>query len=174
MPRRFVFKLQSVLDQRQRAEDDAKIVLARAEQERLGLETELRGIQRQIDDARSAVRAGLSGRPALAGAADGPVGIAGARAAAADMLHLNLRAQRTALELAGSIRRCESARAALTRAMAARRALELLREKAREEYRQSLLRAEAAALDELTVMRHGRTDDATLAAFADSAQGTNA
>lgn len=174
MPRRFVFKLQPVLDQRQRAEDDAKIALARAEQERLGLETELRGIQRQLDEARSAVRAGLSGRPALAGVAAAPVGIAGARAAAGDMLHLNLRAQRTALELAGSIRRCESVRVALTRAMAARKAMELLRDKAREEYRQSLLRAEAAALDELTVMRHGRADDTSPATLAASDQGTDA
>lgn len=159
MPRRFVFKLQSVLDQRERAEEQAKIVLARTERERFDGEQRLRSIQAEIDEARDMVRAGLSGRPAVGNTAT-LAGIAGARAAAGGMLALNVQAQRTAMELAGAIRRCESARASLAAAMAARKAMELLRDKAREEHRRLLLRAEAAAMDEMSVMRHGRDDDA--------------
>lgn len=173
MPRRFIFKLQPVLEQRQRSEDDAKIQLARTENERLQLENMLRSIQAQIDEARGAVRAGLTGGAVIAGGSAAMAGIAGARAAAGDILHLNLRAQRTAIELAGSLRRCETARVALTHAMAARKAMELLRDKAREEHRQMLLRAEAAALDELTVMRHGRSADDSAATLIDFDQGSD-
>ena len=68
-------------------------------------------------------------------------------------------AQRTVLELAGLLRRLESARAELLEAAKRRKAVELLKDRRFEEWRSDQNRRELAAVDELAVMAAGRRGD---------------
>lgn len=158
MARRFVFRLQPVLEQRERLEEQAQLRVAAIERERLLGEAVLRSIQSELLDTRRYLRAGLhpTSQAAPEAATDGPVGLAGVRAAASASLHLGVRAQRAAMELAGTLKRLESARADLLRAAADRKAVQLLKDRELEAFRREQLKREAAALDELVVMHHGR------------------
>jgi len=161
MARGFVFRLQPVLEQRERLEEQAQLRVAALERERLLGESVLRSIQAELLDTRRHLRAGLHPTSqAVAGMSpDAPArpGLAGVRAAASASLHLAVRAQRAAMELAGTLKRLDSARAELLKVTADRKAVQLLKDRALEAFRREQLKREAAALDELVVMRHGRT-----------------
>lgn len=161
--RPFRFRLDPVLDQRRRREREAQVGVARLESERAAAESRLRAIQREFDDVRAELRQALGGaRHALAAAPATTAqasGLVTARALSFDSLHLTRRAQAAAIEMAGILRRQEVARAELLRAASARKAVTLLRERALELHRRELQRREAAELDELVVMRHGRESD---------------
>lgn len=163
MARGFVFRLQPVLEQRERIEEQAQLRVAAIERERLLGESVLRSIQEELVDTQRCLRAGLhpSSAPAADAASAAEVaasGLHGVRAAASASLHLAVRAQRAAMELAGTLKRLDAARAELLRAAADRKAVKLLKDRAYEAYRREALMREAAALDELVVMRHGRTE----------------
>ncbi len=145
MPR-FVFRLQPVLDQRQREERDKQLAVAGLERDRLALESRIRACQRMMSDERATLAMALSsGRR---------VDLRAVRMQAGASLKHNFDAQRTVLELASVFKRLGAARAELAHASARRKAVELLRDQQRREFERELDRREANDLDEMSVMRH--------------------
>ena len=169
MPKRFIFKLQPVLDQREREEEKAQVAVAKIERERLACELSLSQTQREFIEVRSVLRARLHPSTQPAAPADpiaAPAGMVGVRFVASASLQLTTRAQRTAMELAGILKRLDLARAELLRVTAARKAVQLLKDRAHQEHRRALLKRELAEIDELAVMRHGRARDNVFASAA--------
>lgn len=150
MPRKFVFKLQPVLEQRERLEEDRKRVAAQRERERLEAEARLRGLQHQIAQAKHDLRERL--------AAGGPqtVNIPGVRLQANASLHMAHTAQRAAIELAGSYQRSEAARRELLAAMTGRKAVQTLKERRYEEFKREQAKRELAELDDIVSVRSAR------------------
>ncbi|MEM0914158.1 MAG: flagellar export protein FliJ [Planctomycetota bacterium] len=142
----FVFRLQAVLDQRRREEDEAKRALG----ERISVSTQLR---ERIGAMQDTVRLGKAElRDALTG-----------RVQAADVgryaTHAQLsvvRGQRMVLELAAAERQVTEARESLRRAIASRRAIELLEERDRKAWQRRQRKLEQAELDEMAGQRFAR------------------
>ncbi|MFN7022348.1 MAG: flagellar export protein FliJ [Phycisphaerales bacterium] len=151
MPAKFRFRLQPVLEMRERAEQREQLRVAEMESERMRLEERLRAIQSELADARRDLRDRLA-RPGEGG------GLSAVRLQANTSLHTTLKAQRAAIELAGTLSRLSAARADLRSAAAARQAVEKLKAKRRAEHAEMVRHAEDHDLDELTVMRHRRDD----------------
>ncbi len=143
---RFRFELQAVLDQRERIEQARQKVVAELEAQRVGLEDVIRRCQENLVRERQEMKAMLE-------AAD----LRGVRFQAAAAGRLTVTAQRAVLELAGVHKRLEAARLSLLEASRSKRAVELLKERRFEEWKYAQNKVEAAALDELVVMRgvHG-------------------
>ena len=139
--RKFVFKLEPVLEMRRRAEEERQRAVALLERERLGIEDRLRAVQRSIEGARAEQRGMLS--------AGGAVAVHGVRLQAGAAMAAVGRAHQLALELAGVMKRLDAARAELLRAAAARKAVELLRERQQEQWRLEMGRREIADLDDI-------------------------
>lgn len=146
MPR-FRFELQPVLDARKRAEDARRLEVAELEAERVSLEDGLRRRQRSIVESRSDARDELVGR----------VDPDRLRATANASLAVMRDAQRTVLELAGVHRRLEAAQRRLQEASRDRRAIEIVRERRFEDWKQAIDRREQAALDEIATIRGARS-----------------
>jgi len=146
MPR-FVFKLQPVLDQRQREERGKQLAVAQLERERLALESRIRSCQSMMSDERRQLSAALS--------SGGRVDLRSVRLQAGASLKHNFDAQRASLELAGVYRKLIGAREELARASSRRKAVELLRDQQRRAFEAQQDRMEALDLDEMSVMRHG-------------------
>lgn len=153
MPR-FRFNLQPVLELREREEREKQIVFAGFERERVELENRIRGCQTMMDDEKRALRDALG--------VSGSVDLQSVKMQAGATLGHHLDAHRAVLELAGVYSKIEGARAELIKASAARKAVELLRERAYEAFKQELNAREANELDELAVMRHARTKEMML------------
>ena len=147
MPR-FVFKLQPVLDQRAREEREQMLVVAELERERLALESRIRGCQQMMSDERRVLTQSLG--------VGNRVDIQEIKMQAGASIRHNFEAQRAVLELAGVFKRLETERAKLVQVSARRKAVELLRDQQHEAYKRKLDRRETAALDEMSVVRHGR------------------
>jgi flagellar FliJ protein len=147
MPR-FRFELQVVLEHRVRLEQQHQKVVADLEAKRVALEDSIRSCQQALETERAEARALLK-------AAD----IRGARLQAGAANRLVATAQRAVLELAGLLKRLETARAALLEAAKQRKAVELLKERRFEEWRYQQNHRENAEIDELAVMRAGRVED---------------
>ena len=148
MPTKFRFRLQPVLDQRQRLERDHQRRVAEIDRERIAIENRLRSLQSDIDSAKHDLRSRLVG--------GGMVVVPEVRAQAGTTLHLEALARRAALELAGAYRRLERARAELLVAATARKAVEVLRERRHAEWMHEIKRAEAAAVDEAATQQFAR------------------
>jgi flagellar protein FliJ len=148
MMARFRFELEAVLEQRLRIERQAQRGVAELEVERLQLEERVRRLQRAIADERADQRLLLQG---------GQVGEARAQAAAA--VRLGGVAQRVVLELSAVHVRLEAARGELLAATKRRKAVEMLRERRLEAWREDENRREAAEMDELAVMQAGRKEE---------------
>jgi flagellar FliJ protein len=149
---RFVFKLQPVLEQRERIERDKQLAVAEVERERTTLENRIRKCQQMMDDEKLALRDALG--------ADGRVDLQSVKMQAGATLGHHLDAHRAVLELAGVLKRLETTRTELIDASASRKAVELLKDRAYEEYKQELNARESRELDEMAVMRHARTQGA--------------
>ncbi|MEM1424855.1 MAG: hypothetical protein AAGH64_12750 [Planctomycetota bacterium] len=156
----FRFRLQPVLEQRERAERERELDVARLEKERLTLERKLREQRGFIGESKGALR------EALGAGVDGSVREGGARVnpsllrlQATNAMHLNFRAHQTVLGLAGLHTRLERARALLAEAARDRRAIELLKEKRREAWEREAARKERVDQDELVTARAARADD---------------
>jgi flagellar FliJ protein len=143
---KFRFKLDPVLAMRERVERDRQAQLGAVQAERQALESQLREIQTQIREGKDQWRASLAGH----------VDARAARQTAVASLHLQARAQRLVLQLAGVLKRLETARVALVEASRERRTVELLKEKRRTEWERAMSKAEDAAVDDLAVLRAGR------------------
>lgn len=145
---KFRFKLDPVLEQRRRAEEDEQRAVAQIERERIALEERIRAYARAIEQEREDLRAQLSRGGDLSAA----------RLQANASLDLTNKANRAVLELAGVHKRLDAARLRLLEAVTRRKALEVLRYKAEQRHRAEENRRESATLDELAVMRHGRRE----------------
>jgi flagellar protein FliJ len=144
---RFRFRLQAVLDHREMQEHERQRAVAALERERVRLEQLIRDAQRSIMLEQAELRAGL---------ASGDLHTARRQSAAAS--RFLAEAQRAAVELAGVHKRLLNARAALLEAAKDRKAVELLRDRHFQSWISEENRREAAAVDELVVMRAGRKD----------------
>lgn len=138
----FRFKLQPVLDQRERIEEQRMLEVAQLERERLVIENRLRDLQSHIAGAKHDLRSRL-------GAPGASVIITDVRLQANASLHMSAQAQRVALELAGAYQRVEHARKRLLEATTARKAVETLRDRRRAEWKHEQSRREQAQLDEI-------------------------
>ena len=163
MPR-FVFKLQPVLEMREREERDKKLALAETERERHVLEERIRGYQRNIEIEQAGLAEMLVGSGGGSGGGTGGTGgidFRGARLQANAAISNRFSAQKTVLELAGVHHRLERARAELAQASARRKAVELLRDRQLEAFESEQRRRESAELDDISVMRHTRRQGMT-------------
>ncbi len=147
MPR-FIFKLQSVLDQRVREERDQMLVVSELERERLALESRIRGCQQMMSDERDELTQTLG--------VGQRVDLQAVKMQAGASLRHNFDAQRAVLDLASVFKRLEAERAKLMQVSARRKAVEMLRDQQREAFMKSLERRETHELDEMSVLRHGR------------------
>jgi len=152
---RFVFELETVLQQRVREEEKRQRAVAVIERERLAIEEEIEACRARIDDEKRDLASRLDG--AREGEA---IDLGSVRVQANASLHAITRAQRAAMRLAGVHERLDRARLDLLEASIERKAMESLKERRREAWEEAQRKREAAELDELTVMRHGREDAA--------------
>ncbi|MEZ6232840.1 MAG: hypothetical protein R3B68_01505 [Phycisphaerales bacterium] len=157
----FTFTLQPVLDQRLRQEREHQRRVAELERERLTLEGEIAAQQRAIEQERDDLRAALFHERSAeqrGGQSAERLHLPALRHGASATLGLISRAQRAVVRLAGVHQRLDAARLELINATAARRGVEVLRERRYEAWKREQERAEAAALDELAVMRAARAE----------------
>lgn len=147
---RFVFKLQPVLDQRERAERDQMLIVAELERERLALESRIRSCQQMMSDERRALSEALG--------VGQRVDVRGVKLQAGASLKHNFDAQRAVLELASVHRKLQAERAELARRSAQKKAVELLRDQQRDAFEREQARRETLELDEMSVMRHARRE----------------
>lgn len=147
---RFRFQLEAVLQHRLRIEQEQQRIVAELETTRERLEGTIRTCQEELLRERSEMRSMLQ-------AAD----MRGVRFQAGAASRLVAAAQRAVIELAGIHKRIEAARAVLLEATKRRKAVDLLKERRFEEWRQEQARREAAATDEIAVMRAGYGGDLT-------------
>lgn len=147
---RFIFKLQPVLDQREREERDQMLVVAELQRERLALESRIRACQDSMSDERRTLASvlGVGQR----------VDVRAVKLQAGASLKHNFDAQRAVLELAGVHKRLEAARVQLAQASAKKKAVELLRDQQRTAFEREQNRRETQELDELSVMRFRRSE----------------
>lgn len=148
---KFVFELEAVLRQRERAERAQQRVVAEIERERLAIEDEIRACQTRIRGEKTDLAARLDG--AAAGEA---IDLRGVRFQANASLHLIATAQRAVLRLAAVHDRLDRARLVLLERAIDTKAMASLKERRREAWAREQARREAAELDEMTVMRHER------------------
>ena len=161
MAKKFRFSLEAVLQQRRAAEELHQRRVAELEGERLALEERIRGHQRTIMSAKDDLRRRLcTERRAGEVGTGGGVSLADVRLQANASLHMVARAQQAVLELAGVHRRLDAARLELIRATTERKAVELLKAKRYEEWREEIRRKEDAEMDEINVTRHARSQEA--------------
>jgi len=137
----FRFKLQPVLDLREREERDRQRIVATLESRRQQLERALRDRQTDLSSIKTDLRRALSpGEPA-----DGPV----LRLQAGAAMAVQAKGQRLVLQLAGIHKQLEVARKHLAEASRRRRAVELLKERRYHQWIGDLRRREDAANDEV-------------------------
>ncbi len=141
---RFRFRLQPVLTQREREEQERMRVVGELERQRLAIEHRIRSCQARIVEGRREVTETLAG---------GRVDLSAARLQAAATLRDDQEARRGVLELAAVMRKLETARKDLAAAAARRRAMELLRDRDRERFLAEQNHREQTALDDLVIMR---------------------
>lgn len=153
---RFVFSLESALEQRRRVERERQLAVARLEQSRVRIEARVRGVQDRLMLERDELRAMLGPSPGVGGAGAGggvSVHVPSVRRQATAGLHGLSELRTLAVELAGVLQRLEGARQQLLAAAVARKAVEKLRERRLAEWKREQERKEASELDDLTLMR---------------------
>src|SRR5688572_19603202 len=155
MARKFKFTLEAVLTQRMAIEEQHQRRVATLERERLALEDRIRGFQRLIRGAKDDLRKRLVSERResdLDTSSGGGVSLSDVKLQANASLHLVARAQQSVLELAGLHRRIDAARLELLRATTDRKAVELLKAKRLQEWKDEIRRKGDAELDEMNVM----------------------
>lgn len=159
MARKFKFTLEAVLTQRLATEEQHQRRVATLERERLSLEDRIRGYQRTIRGAKEDLRRRLVSERNEADAPGGAVSLSDVKLQANASLHMVARAQQAVLELAGLHRRIDAARLELLKATTDRKAVELLKAKRLQEWKDEIRRKGDAEIDEMNVMRHGRAEE---------------
>jgi flagellar export protein FliJ len=153
---KFRFSLQSVLEMRQREERELMVAVAEIERDRRQLEDALRECQGRVQAAKSDIREQLTPVEGGIGAARQ----AEARWTAHAAQRSEVYAHQLVIKLSGVHRRLNEAKGRLSAAAAARRAVEVLRERRYEEWKRDRLRRESVELDEMASVRSiVRTED---------------
>ncbi len=152
MPR-FIFELQSVLKARLAEERQEQLAVASIEVQRARLEQMIRECQRGIVQARDDLRDRLGAEQSGT-----QVDLASVRMQAGASLHLVARTQRAVLELAGVHARLDAARLKLLAAATRRKAVEALRDRRYEAWRDAERRADANAMDEIAMALEQRRE----------------
>jgi flagellar export protein FliJ len=152
---RFIFELEAVLKQRLAAERERQLVVAALERERAEIEQAIRSFQQNLSREKQELHEQLAGEREGSTLLD----LRGVRFQAGAALRLITLAQRAVLRLAGVHKKLDLARLALLEATTRRKAVETLKERRHEEWRQEQKRREDAAADELNVMFAARPED---------------
>jgi len=137
----FLFKLETVLQQRRNIEDQRQRDLAKVLRQRMILLDQLKATQGTISQSKGDLRSGLIGRVDM----DRVAGFARYSGQA------TARAHAIVAKLATVERQAEAARAVLLEATRARKAIERLRDKQFRKWKTEQSRREAAMLDEIGV-----------------------
>ncbi|TVS07822.1 MAG: hypothetical protein EA423_03110 [Phycisphaerales bacterium] len=145
----FRFKLEAVLRQRRLVEDERRKRVAELDLDRLAIEREIEGHQAQIIRERNEMASIL---------VEGGSGTM-MRVQAGAALRLRAKIGGASVRLAGVLANLEKERAALRKAAADRKAIELLKEQRLLEWKKELMRRESAELDEFAVMRAARSGE---------------
>jgi flagellar FliJ protein len=145
--KRFVFKLDPLLRQRERTEKDRQRALAEIEAERRELEGTLRRHQSTLAEGKQGLRDGLVGS----------LDVRALRQHATTAIQLERHARQLVVQLAGVHARLDEARGALVEATRQRRAVEVLRERRYAEWRADLDREETNDIDELATNAAARS-----------------
>jgi flagellar FliJ protein len=142
----FVFRFETLLEQRQRVEDDRQRDLARLLRQRMILESELTRMQQTITQSKHLLADSLVGKVNL------------------DLVanftrysgQATQRARQIVVKLAAMQNQVQASRQRLLDATRARRALELLRDRHFQQWKRQEQRRETRRLDELTSQRYAR------------------
>ena len=166
---RFVFELEALLRKRLHDEREQTGRVAAIERERIALEAEIRGYQSTIVEEKRDLARRLSSErdgdgPGEAWRGGGGVDLRAVRMQANASLSLIDRAQRAVLRLKAVHDRLDAARLELVDLTTKRRTIELLKEQRFEAWTRERRKREQAELDEIAVLRHGRSDGASGAA----------
>lgn len=148
---KFRFNMETLLEQRERAEEAKQRDLAAIERERVEIERQILEAQRDIATQRSDLRDALS-----PGGAESGLDVRAVRLQSRASLHSVAALQRLALKLAGVHQRIERARAELLRATADRKAVELLKQRRYEAWLREENKREALAVDDMVNARAAR------------------
>ena len=143
MPR-FRFRLQTVLDQRQRVEDERQRDLAKLLRRRMILQNQLRQMQQTITESKRQLGSSLVGQ----------VDMDGVARFARYSGQTTQRAQMIVVELGRLEKLIHNARQALLDASRKKKALELLRDRRYAQWKKQQDRREHARLDELNMQRY--------------------
>ena len=147
---RFVFELESLLEQRRREERDCLKRVAEVERERVEVERQAAMLATATRDERDALRRELGDLSR--------VDLASVRLQSNASLHGLRKRHELALRGAAVLKRLERARRVLIEATTRRRAVELLRERRYEAWAATERAREAREVDELVTARFGRPD----------------
>ena len=142
--KKFQFKLTAVLRLRLHEEQEAQRELAELQQQADGLKGHLRTMQGHLEETRLEQREAVSGR----------VDLVAMRGAAKSAMQIARRADEIVRALAQFQPRLETARQNLVEKTRARRAIELLKERRYEEWKNEAEREEQATIDELANSRN--------------------
>jgi len=152
---KFRFAMQRLLEHRQRLEDEELRNVAALQRERVAIENELHIRQSQISQAKGDLKDALAGEK-VNHASGGLVDVAGVRLQMTASLHLVHRANDAVLRLAGVHRRLEGAQRLHLEARARRKAVELLRDRAHEQWRQAQRKADQVEMDDIAAGQSAR------------------
>jgi flagellar export protein FliJ len=151
---KFRFKLDPVLEQRRRLEEKRMLEVAELERARIAAEDRLRTLQEQIEHTKHDLRERLGlGAGVQAGVS---VNLVDVRLQAGASVQVLGRAQKAAIELAGCYQRVERGRQELMRAMTARKAVGILKQRRLEEWQAEQKRREHTQMDEIISSRSAR------------------
>ena len=156
---RFEFSLEAALEQRRRVERDRQLAVAKIERTRVEIEGRVKAVQERLTMERNDLRALLGNGANGSGGGAGQVLVSSVRLQATAGLHGLAQLRTLAIELAGVLKRLEAARTQLLAAAIARKAVEKLREQQFTRWKQEQAHKESAELDDLTLMRTGRSVD---------------
>ncbi|MBL4700433.1 MAG: flagellar export protein FliJ [Phycisphaeraceae bacterium] len=143
---KFVFKLETVLKQRQTVEDQLQRELAKLMRHRMIFHNQIRAIQTELSDSKGQLTAGLIGK----------VDLVSTSQFARFSAQSQLRAQTIVRQLARLENHIVQAQKQLVEAMRQRKALDLLRDKQYQQWKRAQLRREASRLDDLATQSYAR------------------
>jgi len=156
---KFRFQLEAVLEQRRGVERTKQLAVAQLETTRMGIEETIRGHQRQLVREQADLREHLASEQTSR--EHRGVDLRTVRMQASASLHLVAKAQQSVIQLAGVHHRLDAARLELIEATTRRRAVEVLKERRFEAWKDAQSRREAAALDEMAIIGASRQEDIT-------------
>jgi len=143
----FSFELEHLLEQRRREEGERQREVAELERERVRIEGEIQAAQRSLRSAREDLSSALRGAESASGRR--LVDTQTIRRQSTASLRSAVGLQEAGLRLSGTHQRLDQARGRLAKATAARKAVELLKDRRYREWRRRQRRREEAELEDV-------------------------